>query len=168
MLGVVLVNMGGPDSLEAVEPFLRNLFDDEDLIRLPWGRTGQRTLARLIASRRALASPAGLLNARRQLLDDLTDRSGAALRSRLRGLRRELDALSRRRPLISPAAIFVGARALARAGEPRHCGRAAGAWRFRLRCGVVRGTSLGARASDAPCAGGRRRIGRDGLTKRPT
>jgi protoporphyrin/coproporphyrin ferrochelatase len=53
MLGVVLMNMGGPDSLEAVEPFLRNLFSDEDLIRLPWGPTGQRTLARVIASRRA-------------------------------------------------------------------------------------------------------------------
>jgi protoporphyrin/coproporphyrin ferrochelatase len=53
MLGVVLMNMGGPDSLEAVQPFLRNLFSDEDLIRLPWGRLGQRTLARLISGRRA-------------------------------------------------------------------------------------------------------------------
>ena len=53
MLGVVLMNMGGPDSLEAVEPFLYNLFSDEDLIRLPWGTVGQRTLAHVIASRRA-------------------------------------------------------------------------------------------------------------------
>jgi ferrochelatase len=53
MLGVVLMNMGGPDSLEAVEPFLRNLFSDRDLIKLPWGGLGQGLLARLIARRRA-------------------------------------------------------------------------------------------------------------------
>jgi ferrochelatase len=53
MLGVVLMNMGGPDSLEAVQPFLRNLFSDRDLIKLPWGGLGQGLLARLIAGRRA-------------------------------------------------------------------------------------------------------------------
>ncbi|MBI5477746.1 MAG: ferrochelatase [Deltaproteobacteria bacterium] len=53
MLGVVLMNMGGPDSIEAVEPFLRNLFADRDLIKLPWGGLGQGALARFIAGRRA-------------------------------------------------------------------------------------------------------------------
>jgi len=33
--GIVLLNMGGPDSLSAVRPFLANLFSDRELIRLP-------------------------------------------------------------------------------------------------------------------------------------
>jgi ferrochelatase len=35
-LAVVLFNLGGPDSLEAVEPFLFNLFNDPAIIGLPW------------------------------------------------------------------------------------------------------------------------------------
>jgi protoporphyrin/coproporphyrin ferrochelatase len=50
---LVLLNMGGPDSLEAVEPFLYNLFCDRDLIRLPLGALLQRPFARLISRRRA-------------------------------------------------------------------------------------------------------------------
>lgn len=34
-LAVVLFNLGGPDAPEAVEPFLRNLFSDPDIINLP-------------------------------------------------------------------------------------------------------------------------------------
>ena len=37
-LGVVLLNLGGPDSPEAVEPFLRNLFSDPEVIQLGWAR----------------------------------------------------------------------------------------------------------------------------------
>ncbi len=48
---VVLFNLGGPDSLEAVEPFLFNLFYDPAIIRLP---TPIRFLiAKLISKRRA-------------------------------------------------------------------------------------------------------------------
>ncbi len=50
---VVLLNMGGPDSLEAVEPFLFNLFSDRSLIALPGGPLLQKPLARLLARRRA-------------------------------------------------------------------------------------------------------------------
>src|SRR6266853_6020685 len=50
-VAVVLMNLGGPDSLEAVRPFLVNLFSDPAIIGLPgplrW------PLARLIAWRRA-------------------------------------------------------------------------------------------------------------------
>ncbi|MBI5016544.1 MAG: ferrochelatase [Deltaproteobacteria bacterium] len=46
--------MGGPDSLEAVEPFLRNLFSDPEILRFPLSGLIQKPLARLIASRRAL------------------------------------------------------------------------------------------------------------------
>lgn len=47
---VVLLNLGGPDSLEAVEPFLYNLFCDPDIFKIPFG---QKTFAKLISSRRA-------------------------------------------------------------------------------------------------------------------
>lgn len=33
-IGVVLLNLGGPDSTEAIRPFLYNLFSDRDIIRL--------------------------------------------------------------------------------------------------------------------------------------
>jgi ferrochelatase len=47
---VVLLNLGGPDSLDAVEPFLRNLFSDHDIFKLPFG---QKLFAKLIAKWRA-------------------------------------------------------------------------------------------------------------------
>lgn len=50
-LAVVLFNLGGPDSLEAVEPFLRNLFSDPAIIRVP--RFIRGLLARVISARRA-------------------------------------------------------------------------------------------------------------------
>lgn len=50
-LAVVLFNLGGPDSLSSVEPFLRNLFSDAAILPLPvWIR---RPLAWAIARRRA-------------------------------------------------------------------------------------------------------------------
>lgn len=52
-LGVVLFQLGGPDSLDAVEPFLRNLFNDPDIIDIPFGRLLRPVLSRVIASRRA-------------------------------------------------------------------------------------------------------------------
>jgi protoporphyrin/coproporphyrin ferrochelatase len=51
--GVLLLNLGGPDSLDAVEPFLVNLFSDPFLIRLPLKGAPRRWLARFIARRRA-------------------------------------------------------------------------------------------------------------------
>jgi ferrochelatase len=50
---VVLFQLGGPDSPEAIEPFLLNLFSDPDIIDFPLARLARPTLARLIASRRA-------------------------------------------------------------------------------------------------------------------
>jgi ferrochelatase len=58
VLAVVALNMGGPDSPAAVEPFLRNLFADPDIIQLGWARPVQPLLARLIARRRAPLSRA--------------------------------------------------------------------------------------------------------------
>lgn len=50
-IGVMLLNLGGPDKLEDVYPFLYNLFSDPDLIRipLPWL---QKPLAAFIAAKR--------------------------------------------------------------------------------------------------------------------
>jgi ferrochelatase len=51
-IAVILFNLGGPDSLEAVQPFLRNLFGDRAIIDLPgWLRL---PLARVLARSRAV------------------------------------------------------------------------------------------------------------------
>lgn len=47
---VVLMNLGGPASLDEVEPFLMNLF--RDVISFPWGAAGSGILGRFIARRR--------------------------------------------------------------------------------------------------------------------
>ena len=52
-LGVVLFQLGGPDSPEAVEPFLYNLFCDPDIINFPLAWMARRPLAWWIARRRA-------------------------------------------------------------------------------------------------------------------
>lgn len=54
-VGVVLMNLGGPDTLEDVEPFLYNLFMDPAIIDIPLiGQTFIRDwLCKFIASRRA-------------------------------------------------------------------------------------------------------------------
>jgi ferrochelatase len=52
-VGVVLFQLGGPDSIEAIEPFLYNLFSDPDIIDFPLAKLARQPLARLIASRRA-------------------------------------------------------------------------------------------------------------------
>jgi protoporphyrin/coproporphyrin ferrochelatase len=53
-VGIVLFQLGGPDSLEAVEPFLMNLFLDPDII--PLGAAGflRWPIAKLISSRRSI------------------------------------------------------------------------------------------------------------------
>jgi protoporphyrin/coproporphyrin ferrochelatase len=49
---VLLLQMGGPDSIESVEPFLLNLFSDRDIIRIGPAFL-QPLIARIIARRRA-------------------------------------------------------------------------------------------------------------------
>ena len=50
-LAVVLFNLGGPDAPEAVEPFLRNLFNAPAILSVP--SFVRKPLARFIAGRRA-------------------------------------------------------------------------------------------------------------------
>lgn len=52
-VGVVLFQLGGPDSPGAIEPFLFNLFCDPDIIDFPFARIGRKPLARLISTTRA-------------------------------------------------------------------------------------------------------------------
>jgi ferrochelatase len=85
-VGIVMFQLGGPDSLEAVEPFLLNLFLDPDII--PMGPLGflRRPLAKLISSRRCIPvrgkyaeiggrSPIGTLTERQRgaLVEALSD-----------------------------------------------------------------------------------------------
>ncbi len=84
-VGVVLFQLGGPDTLDAVEPFLYNLFSDPQIIDFPFARLARPAMARLIASRRArkvrdhYARIGG-----KSPLRDLTIRQAAALEGELR------------------------------------------------------------------------------------
>lgn len=48
-IAILLLNLGGPDSIKSIKPFLVNLFSDSDIIKLP----AQPLTARFIATRRA-------------------------------------------------------------------------------------------------------------------
>jgi ferrochelatase len=92
-VGIVLFQLGGPDSLESVEPFLLNLFLDPDII--PMGPLGflRRPLAKLISSRRAIPVSAKYAEiGRRSPIGVLTERQR----------RRLVEALS---PHIDPVAV---------------------------------------------------------------
>ncbi len=52
-VGVVLFNLGGPDAVADIEPFLYNLFMDPAIIDLPFGGILRHWLAKFISSRRA-------------------------------------------------------------------------------------------------------------------
>ncbi|XP_050159239.1 ferrochelatase-2, chloroplastic-like [Malus sylvestris] len=59
-VGVLLLNLGGPETLNDVQPFLFNLFADPDIIRLPrLFRFLQQPLAKLISVLRAPKSKEG-------------------------------------------------------------------------------------------------------------
>lgn len=54
-LGVLLLNLGGPERPEDVQPFLYNLFADPDIIRLPkLVRWLQAPIASVLAARRCV------------------------------------------------------------------------------------------------------------------
>ena len=54
-VGVLLLNLGGPERIQDVGPFLYNLFSDPEIIRLP-NPVLQKPLAWLISSLRASKS----------------------------------------------------------------------------------------------------------------
>ncbi len=89
-VGVVLFQLGGPDSTSAIEPFLFNLFSDPDIIDFPFARLARPMMARLISSHRAkkvqehYASIGG-----KSPIRELTDLQARALEAELR---KSLDA----------------------------------------------------------------------------
>ncbi len=83
MRAILFLNMGGPDSLEAVRPFLFNLFSDRDIIRLGPGFL-QRPIAWFIAKKRAPKSMANYekIGGRSPLLD-ITRKQASGVQDRL-------------------------------------------------------------------------------------
>ncbi|MBW4555627.1 MAG: ferrochelatase [Trichormus sp. ATA11-4-KO1] len=90
-VGVLLLNLGGPDKLEDVGPFLYNLFSDPEIIRLPF-RWLQKPLAWFIASRRTRTSQENY----KQIgggspLRRITEAQGEALKQQLGDLGQEAN-----------------------------------------------------------------------------
>jgi protoporphyrin/coproporphyrin ferrochelatase len=81
-VAVVLFNLGGPDTPEAIRPFLRNLFRDPAILRVPFFI--RPFLARIIARSRLAPATANyaLLGGRSPLLE-LTRQQAAALQQAL-------------------------------------------------------------------------------------
>jgi len=50
---VILANLGAPESIQDLRPFLKNLFMDPDIVRFPFGKIGQRFFSSMISLLRA-------------------------------------------------------------------------------------------------------------------
>ena len=80
---VIMLQMGGPDSIEAVEPFLYNLFSDRDIIKIGPAFL-QPLIARMIVRRRAPKSAANYRDiGGKSPLRELTEAQAAALEQAL-------------------------------------------------------------------------------------
>jgi ferrochelatase len=84
-VGIVLFQLGGPDKLEAIEPFLYNLFCDPDIIDFPFARLGRKPLAKLISTTRArkVQHHYATIGGRSPILPN-TERQARALETELR------------------------------------------------------------------------------------
>ena len=85
VIGIVLFQLGGPDTYDAVEPFMYNLFTDPDIIDFPLAGLIRKPLARFISKRRSrevieyyqqMGGPSPIL--------DITNKQAADLRAELR------------------------------------------------------------------------------------
>ncbi len=82
-VGVLLLNLGGPDKIEDVRPFLYNLFSDPEIIRLPV-KILQKPLAWLISTLRAKKSQENYLEiGGGSPLRQITEEQAEALKVRL-------------------------------------------------------------------------------------
>ncbi len=83
-VAVVLFQLGGPDSLEAVEPFLYNLFSDPDIIDFPLATLARKPLAKFISSRRSkkVAEHYKEIGGKSPILE-LTNQQASSLQKRL-------------------------------------------------------------------------------------
>ena len=83
-VGVLLLNLGGPEKLEDVQPFLFNLFSDPEIIRIPFPAL-QKPLAWFISSRRAKTSQENYKEiGGGSPLRRITEEQGAALKEKLK------------------------------------------------------------------------------------
>ena len=110
-VAVVLFNLGGPDSLEAVRPFLFNLFRDPAIITLP--AIARYPLAALISTTRTKTAQANyaIMGGRSPLLPE-TEAQSAALQAELtaRGMEtRTFIAMNYWKPFIRDTAREVAA-----------------------------------------------------------
>lgn len=100
MIGVILLNLGGPDSIESVRPFLENLFSDRDIIRLGPAFL-QRHIASLIIKKRLrhVVEAYKLIGGKSPILD-ITNEQAKALED-------FLNSTSRQSP---PLKVYIGMR----------------------------------------------------------
>ena len=85
-IGVLLLNLGGPDKIEDVRPFLYNLFSDPEIIRLPV-KAFQKPLAWLISSLRSKKSQDNYLEiGGGSPLRSITEAQAEALETKLKEL----------------------------------------------------------------------------------
>jgi protoporphyrin/coproporphyrin ferrochelatase len=90
-IGVLLLNLGGPDKLEDVGPFLYNLFSDPEIIRLPFSWM-QKPLAWFIAKRREKTSQANYKEiGGGSPLRRMTEEQGEAIKAQLGELGQEAN-----------------------------------------------------------------------------
>ncbi len=83
-IGVLLLNLGGPDKIEDVRPFLYNLFSDPEIIRLPI-KAFQKPLAWLISTLRAKKSQENYLEiGGGSPLREITEAQAKALEDKLK------------------------------------------------------------------------------------
>lgn len=102
---VVLLNLGGPDSLEAVEPFLANLFSDPGIFKIP---LFQKSIAKFIARKRApkVIKEYKLIGGKSPI-NVWTEKQRAMLENKLRTFNYEIDVFTAMRywhPLTEPVA----------------------------------------------------------------
>lgn len=85
---IVLLNLGGPDSPEAVQPFLENLFNDPDIFKLPF----QKTLARYISKKRTpkVVKEYELIGGKSPI-NEWTEKQRAMLENKLRNSGKGID-----------------------------------------------------------------------------
>ena len=83
MTGVILLNLGGPDSIDAVRPFLYNLFSDREIIRLGPSFLQKPIAALIIATKlRKTLAAYNLIGGKSPLLD-ITSAQAKALEEKL-------------------------------------------------------------------------------------
>ena len=102
MIGVILLNLGGPDSIDAVRPFLYNLFSDRDIIRLGPSFL-QKPIANLIIGMKLKKTLAAynLIGGKSPLLD-ITSAQARALEKQLNRRIGDSD--------VPPFRVYVGMR----------------------------------------------------------